>query len=658
MTYYHDYLKTKTNKKKRHWKLVLLLLKLIIMMGFLYVVIGTMTLMLDLEGGSSSTTDTATDYNTAILSSNQHNNISHHHAVDVRRLLFPTTFLSSLVWTTTTTTKKNRPFLTTSKTTTTTTSSEVASTSTTTSSSHQRSNATTAIGSMDGSNVVVLQQQQQRGGSVTRQTSSLQSSSLSSQPQPQPPKIIVVGFPKAGTSSIFDFFHCNSNKKLNHKYDDKDDNYHKYYKYYYKSQHWYCCEPQTINASYTPHFMLMSQCILRNLATNYNRKNYQSRHHILEDCGEYDVYTEINGPRNVVVVADNDVQSDNDKFDGEDNDESDSTEDDDYYASRDFGDATTSTATRGGTSTNTLDEILFQNILHSQKNHPLKRLYNNNKKKKKKRTRKQNVVVVLDDGTNVTVPPLPYFLTTMKNSNSNQEDNHNNDNLLLLNYYKSQPRLIVPQHHYLNMISEQYPNAIFVLNTRPVKDWVHSVINWNTQLKYQLFNEFYFQYLKSLLITIPATPTTTSNNNTSSSTSSSAWTYQYTSDTLRAQLIESMEKISGSNKSGTTKGGKSKTSNSVQMLPKKYQMIKEFPNFLTILFEYHNDFIRNFVKKHLSRHTLIEIDISRNDTGYILANELSSIDDYYYYSGLNPTCWGHVNQREKINKKKKKKEEV
>ena len=55
--------------------------------------------------------------------------------------------------------------------------------------------------------------------------------------------------------------------------------------------------------------------------------------------------------------------------------------------------------------------------------------------------------------------------------------------------------------------------------------------------------------------------------------------------------------------------------------------------------EYHSQYVRNFVKEHPS-HTLIEIDITHNDTGRILANAF----------GLNETCWGHKN----ANKKKAK----
>jgi hypothetical protein len=79
---------------------------------------------------------------------------------------------------------------------------------------------------------------------------------------PQP--ILVVGLPKAGTSSLFGFFHCNG----------------------LYSQHWYCCGEQREFNQGGPG--TMADCMLYNL---------QHDLYILEGCGDYDVYTEINGPR-------------------------------------------------------------------------------------------------------------------------------------------------------------------------------------------------------------------------------------------------------------------------------------------------------------------------------------------------------------------------
>eukprot|EP00934_Nitzschia_sp_Nitz4_P005024 Nitzschia sp. Nitz4//scaffold28_size193895//15496//17154//NITZ4_001622-RA/size193895-processed-gene-0.3-mRNA-1//1//CDS//3329545853//5014//frame0 len=87
-----------------------------------------------------------------------------------------------------------------------------------------------------------------------------------------PKPIINVGFPKAGTSTIFSFFHCNG----------------------LQGQHWYCCEPQELAAE-TPTLQLMSRCVLENLVAK--NSNQDSKRQIMENCGEYDFYSEINGPR-------------------------------------------------------------------------------------------------------------------------------------------------------------------------------------------------------------------------------------------------------------------------------------------------------------------------------------------------------------------------
>ena len=93
-----------------------------------------------------------------------------------------------------------------------------------------------------------------------------------------PKPIINVGFPKAGTSTIFSFFHCNG----------------------LKAQHWYCCEDQQ-HPSYARLYKLMSSCMLRNMA---------AQKPIFEDCGDYDVYTEINGPRHSSQTQDREMLDD------------------------------------------------------------------------------------------------------------------------------------------------------------------------------------------------------------------------------------------------------------------------------------------------------------------------------------------------------------
>jgi len=83
-----------------------------------------------------------------------------------------------------------------------------------------------------------------------------------------PTPVIVMGFPKAGTSSIFTFFQ----------------------KQGLLSQHWYCCKEQTNPKKGGP--TLMGDCLLDNLWRNKSTD-------IFDGCGEFDVYSEINGPRKV-----------------------------------------------------------------------------------------------------------------------------------------------------------------------------------------------------------------------------------------------------------------------------------------------------------------------------------------------------------------------
>jgi hypothetical protein len=96
--------------------------------------------------------------------------------------------------------------------------------------------------------------------------------------------IINVGFPKAGTSTIFSFFNCNG----------------------FNSQHWLCCEEQN-NPIQTKSNKLMSRCMIENLilssstsSSSTTSSTTSNNRTIFNNCGNYDVYTEINGPRNFV----------------------------------------------------------------------------------------------------------------------------------------------------------------------------------------------------------------------------------------------------------------------------------------------------------------------------------------------------------------------
>ena len=107
------------------------------------------------------------------------------------------------------------------------------------------------------------------GGYYSTKRKTLLTNKLSESPSLRLPKpIFVVGFPKAGTSSLFTFFHCSG----------------------LKSMHWFCCDPQDDPQAGGP--QLMASCMLRNLQQNLP---------ILYRCGNFDVYTEINGPRKFML---------------------------------------------------------------------------------------------------------------------------------------------------------------------------------------------------------------------------------------------------------------------------------------------------------------------------------------------------------------------
>lgn len=80
-----------------------------------------------------------------------------------------------------------------------------------------------------------------------------------------PTPIIVVGYPKSGTTSVWDFFSCSG----------------------LRTQHYCCCgdthdhPPCSSNS--------MAHCILKNIAAR--------KENVLEGCGDYDVYAQIDGER-------------------------------------------------------------------------------------------------------------------------------------------------------------------------------------------------------------------------------------------------------------------------------------------------------------------------------------------------------------------------
>ncbi|KAL3942527.1 MAG: hypothetical protein SGBAC_003303 [Bacillariaceae sp.] len=86
-----------------------------------------------------------------------------------------------------------------------------------------------------------------------------------------PLPVLAVGFPKAGTSSIFTFFQQQK----------------------FRSQHWYCCKAQRDPQRGGP--FLMADCLLRHMG--HVSQNKTDDKTMLEQCGNFDVFAEINGPR-------------------------------------------------------------------------------------------------------------------------------------------------------------------------------------------------------------------------------------------------------------------------------------------------------------------------------------------------------------------------
>ena len=293
-----------------------------------------------------------------------------------------------------------------------------------------------------------------------------------------PKPIINVGFPKSGTSSIFEFFRCNG----------------------LIGQHWYCCEPQTHHAI-VQNYYLMSTCILRNLANNLP---------ILHDCGHNVGGGQSDG---TATTGDNDSDSETDSY---------------------------------------VD-------VYSEINGPRK-LYKQGKLKGE----------LLDDGT------------------------------LADDTVSISPRILFPQHHYLNKIHDQYPNSTFILHTRPVQDWVKSVMNWDSELKWELPNEFYSQQQQQSQSQQNTKDNGDEKQQHQHLRNSNNWASEFSPIKVNITLPTSIE---------------------------------ELPTFLTWLYDYHTQFIKHFVKVYPS-HALVEIDITNNDTGTILGTSF----------GLDPTCWKQMNK--------------
>uniref|UniRef100_A0A7S4AVE0 Sulfotransferase domain-containing protein n=1 Tax=Pseudo-nitzschia australis TaxID=44445 RepID=A0A7S4AVE0_9STRA len=282
-----------------------------------------------------------------------------------------------------------------------------------------------------------------------------------------PKPIINVGFPKAGTSTIFSFFHCNG----------------------LKAQHWLCCEPQN-HPIKTARNKLMSRCILENLIT---------KSPILDDCGDYDVYAEINGPRNF--------------------------------------------------------------------------------KEYQKRT-------LLEDGRLLSTADS----VTMK------------------------LRIFFPQHHHLEDIHKQYPNATLILNQRSVESWIDSVLDWDIGLQYELLNEFHDQNSTRILF---GTETETDGNHNPQNNNKA----NNNIDDLKDDQEDLKNKI---RKAHVTHR---------KISPFTAQNIRKY---LKMIHNYHLQYVRDWVAEHPS-HALVEVDIAHEDAGKTLAEAF----------GLKEDCWGHYNKNDK-----------
>jgi hypothetical protein len=52
-------------------------------------------------------------------------------------------------------------------------------------------------------------------------------------------------------------------------------------------------------------------------------------------------------------------------------------------------------------------------------------------------------------------------------------------------------RIFFPQYFNIKEIHDHYPNATFILNTRPFDSWINSVQDWDDDLDWQFVNEFF-----------------------------------------------------------------------------------------------------------------------------------------------------------------------
>ena len=175
-------------------------------------------------------------------------------------------------------------------------------------------------------------------------------------------------------------------------------------------------------------------------------------------------------------------------------------------------------------------------------------------------------------------------------------------------------RIWFPQHFYLDEIHRQFPNATFILNQRhPVDEWVKSVMLWNNHLDFQILNEFYANNMTRHIFPDDFV--------------AEQEKHQYTNNNKKKNKNEQTRHRSKPHLSNDS----SESSNG-PLFVFKYKNVREA---LRMAYHHHVEYVKEFVRKHPS-HTLIEIDITSNETGKQLASSF----------GLHEECWGHFNQRE------------
>uniref|UniRef100_A0A7S0Y905 Uncharacterized protein n=1 Tax=Pseudo-nitzschia delicatissima TaxID=44447 RepID=A0A7S0Y905_9STRA len=171
-------------------------------------------------------------------------------------------------------------------------------------------------------------------------------------------------------------------------------------------------------------------------------------------------------------------------------------------------------------------------------------------------------------------------------------------------------RIFFPQHHHLDKIHQQYPNATLILNNRDTEAWVNSVLSWDANLQYELLNEFYQQNATRFIFANVTNGTANTNEN-------------------------------DINVGKTETQSKRKKKKNTPYAPFSNNVQRR--TFLESVYHYHQQYIRDWVSSHPT-HALIEVNIADEDAGKTLATSF----------GLQEECWGHFNKKKKEKPKPNK----